>query len=58
VSNKTFGGKKMSDSNAKYVPEIVKEDCTVYCKTCNKTIELKKGDPIPLCCGKAMEIID
>jgi endogenous inhibitor of DNA gyrase (YacG/DUF329 family) len=42
----------------KYEPEIVQEDCTVYCSTCNKTVELKKGEPIPLCCGKPMEIID
>ncbi|GHV84037.1 hypothetical protein AGMMS50212_13770 [Spirochaetia bacterium] len=41
-----------------YIPKIVEEDCTVYCKTCNKTVELKKGDPIPLCCGKPMENID
>ncbi|GHU42970.1 hypothetical protein FACS1894190_12920 [Spirochaetia bacterium] len=41
-----------------YIPKIVEEDCEVYCKTCNKTINLTKGDPIPLCCGKPMEIID
>jgi hypothetical protein len=42
----------------KYQGEIVQEDCTVYCKTCNKTIELKKGEMIPLCCGKPMELLD
>ena len=42
----------------KYQGEIVTEDCTVYCKICNKTIVLKKGDMIPLCCGRAMEVID
>jgi len=44
--------------SVEYKPVIVEEDCTVYCRTCNKTIDLKKGDAIPLCCGKLMEIID
>ncbi|MDR3171282.1 MAG: hypothetical protein LBU17_06580 [Treponema sp.] len=49
----------MSDkNNISYKPELVEEDCTVYCKTCNKTVQLKKGDAIPLCCGHLMEIID
>jgi endogenous inhibitor of DNA gyrase (YacG/DUF329 family) len=37
---------------------IATEDCTVYCSTCNKTVELKKGDPIPICCGRTMAVID
>jgi endogenous inhibitor of DNA gyrase (YacG/DUF329 family) len=41
----------------KYQGEIVQEDCTVYCSICNKTIELKKGEAIPLCCGKPMKNI-
>jgi endogenous inhibitor of DNA gyrase (YacG/DUF329 family) len=41
-----------------YTPVIAQEDCTVYCSTCNKTIEIKKGQEIPLCCGRVMEIID
>ncbi len=28
------------------------------CLTCNKYIILKKGDQIPLCCGKLMEFYD
>ena len=36
----------------------VEEDCTVYCTQCNKLIQLKKGDIIPKCCGKIMEIVD
>jgi len=36
----------------------VEEDCTVYCTICNKLITLKKGDVIPRCCGKMMEIVD
>jgi len=37
---------------------VVQEDCTVCCKTCNKLLNLKKGDAIPVCCGKVMEIVD
>jgi hypothetical protein len=39
----------------KYTPKYATEDCEVYCNICNKTIALKKGDEIPLCCGKVME---
>ena len=47
------------DKNDHEYSEIhVDEDCIVYCANCNKQINLKKGDPIPLCCGKLMEIID
>lgn len=41
-----------------YIEVHVDTDCICYCKTCNKQITLKKGDPIPLCCGKLMEIIE
>ena len=33
-------------------------DTDVYCTICNKTVSLKKGDIIPICCGKLMEIMD
>lgn len=40
-------------------PEIrVEEECRCYCQTCNKYVLLKKGDRIPPCCGKLMEIMD
>lgn len=32
--------------------------CRCYCQTCNKYVELKKGDRIPPCCGKLMEVLD
>ncbi|MDR0818481.1 MAG: hypothetical protein LBN43_02760 [Oscillospiraceae bacterium] len=41
-----------------YNPTVVDEDCTVYCSICNKTVDLKKGDTIPMCCGKLMVNID
>ena len=40
-------------------PEVsVDEDCQCICYTCNKYVVLKKGDRIPPCCGKLMEIMD
>lgn len=36
----------------------VDKDCICHCRNCNKQVSLKKGDPIPVCCGKVMEIID
>jgi len=48
----------MSGGHEQY-PEIhVENDCRCYCQTCNKYVVLKKGDRIPPCCGKLMEILD
>lgn len=33
-------------------------DTDVYCIACNRTEHVKKGDIIPVCCGKVMEILD
>lgn len=41
-----------------YQEVIVDKDCTCYCQTCNKYINLKAGDRVPPCCGKLMEIMD
>ena len=38
-------------TTAVYAPE----DMTVYCATCNKYFNVKKGEQIPLCCGRVME---
>jgi len=38
-------------------PQAVK-DATYYCRQCNKYINLKKGERIPTCCGKIMELLD
>jgi hypothetical protein len=38
--------------------KVAPADGTYYCATCNKYINLKKGDTIPLCCGKPMEPMD
>ena len=37
---------------------IAPYDTDVYCVTCNKTVHVKKGEQIPVCCGKLMEILD
>jgi hypothetical protein len=34
------------------------EDLMAYCKLCNKLLSVKKGEVIPMCCGKRMEIMD
>ena len=39
-------------------PVYVPEDTTVYCATCNKYFLVKKGQQVPLCCGKTMESLD
>ena len=33
-------------------------DTDVYCVTCNKTLHVKAGEPIPFCCGRLMEILE
>jgi hypothetical protein len=47
-----------SSAVAKYTPIYTEHDNTAYCPICNKTVELKAGDEIPLCCGKAMTLLD
>lgn len=34
------------------------EDTTYSCAICNKYMNVKVGDSVPLCCGKLMECID
>jgi Zn finger protein HypA/HybF involved in hydrogenase expression len=41
-----------------YAEVYVEKECTCFCQTCNKFVNLKKGDRIPPCCGKLMEVID
>ena len=49
----------LSEQELKAVPAFFAPyDTDVYCATCNKTVFVKKGDQIPICCGKLMEIID
>jgi len=49
----------MAGGKTSEYPEVhVDADCRCYCQTCNKYVELKKGDRIPPCCGKLMEVLD
>ncbi len=49
----------LSEKELKSIPAFFAPyDTDVYCATCNKTVFVKKGDQIPVCCGKLMEIID
>jgi len=49
-------------NGAETLPEFptvrVEEDCTVYCSICNRFQELKRGERIPPCCGKLMDLMD
>ncbi len=36
----------------------VDANCKCYCSICNKLVDLKPGDPVPVCCGRIMEVID
>ncbi len=47
-----------SGNTDEYAEIYADEDCTCYCQTCNKYINLKAKDRIPPCCGKLMEVFD
>ena len=34
------------------------EDNTYYCSICNKYMNVKAGESVPLCCGSDMETLD
>lgn len=54
-----FAIEGLKTGGADQYPEVyVDSDCRCYCQTCNKFVVLKKGDRIPPCCGKLMEILD
>ena len=48
----------LTESEAKETVVRAPYDTDVYCKFCNRTEHVKKGDEIPVCCGKVMEILD
>jgi len=47
-------GEKLEETQEKFA----ENEGRYVCLTCNKYIMLKKGDQIPLCCGKLMEFYD
>ena len=55
----TFHIEGLSKEEAAAIPEIrAPYDTDVYCVVCNKTQHVKKGEKIPFCCGRLMEILD
>ena len=49
----------LSEQEKAAVPDVrAPYDTDVYCVTCNKTVHVKAGEPIPSCCGRLMEILD
>ena len=38
--------------------QVSPDDCTYICEVCNKYMNVKKGEEVPLCCGKVMESVD
>jgi hypothetical protein len=55
----TFHIAGLNEAEKKAVPEIrAPYDTDVYCVTCNKTVQVKKGEVVPFCCGRLMEILD
>ncbi len=52
-----IGGLTEAEANAAPVL-IAPYDTDVYCIQCNKTVHVKAGEQIPICCGKVMEILD
>ncbi len=48
----------LTDEEAKTTVVRAPYDTDVYCVTCNRVEHVKKGEPIPICCGKVMEILD
>ena len=54
-----FAIEGMADDTGDAYPEVyVDKDCRCYCQTCNKYVELKKGDRVPPCCSRLMEVLD
>lgn len=54
----TFHIEGVEPNEQPYVEVRVEADTSVYCKTCNKLLNLKKGEVIPICCGRLMDIVD
>lgn len=53
----TFFIEGMNDEKT-YTRITVENDCRCYCDTCNNFVDIRRGDAIPICCGKLMEIVE
>ena len=54
----TFALEGEASGDEEYPLVYADRDVTCYCQTCNKYVNLKKGQRVPPCCGKLMEILD
>lgn len=54
----TFMIEDLAANQQAYEVVRVDFDCRCYCQVCNKFVDIKKGEAIPICCGRLMEIID
>ncbi len=45
-------------ATTQYTDDAAHDECTVICTTCNKYMQLKEGDAVPVCCGRPMEVTD
>ena len=49
----------LTEQEANTIPQVLAPyDTDVYCYICNRTQHVNKGEPIPFCCGRLMEILD
>lgn len=37
---------------------LAEKECDVYCPICRKLLHVEKGQIIPKCCGKPMQVLD
>lgn len=47
-----------SPAKTVFSEQTATEDATYTCAICNKYMNVKTGDSMPLCCGKLMDCID
>jgi len=48
----------MSEFDKKpYESSVAEKDCSVYCSICGRTEKIKKGETIPICCGRRMDVM-
>lgn len=45
----------MEESPFASLVQRAEKDCQVYCPICHKILDVKAGEAIPRCCGKAMK---
>ena len=48
----------VAGGKTEWTETMSKVDCAYYCAICNKYMNVKTGERIPLCCGREMETID